>query len=111
MSFYESFRSEKKNLLCPSELLVENSDDYLRNYMFGLFKKKKKEKQAPQLLDINGEPLNEGDKVEVLRYDLGECILTLEGLHYYYESATGEKISYAKMIDASTEQQKVRRIS
>ncbi|MDW3210892.1 MAG: hypothetical protein R8N23_13535 [Reichenbachiella sp.] len=111
MSFFESFRSEKKNLLCPSELLVENSDDYLRNYMFGLFKKKKKEKKAPQLLDINGEPLNEGDRVEVLRYELGECTLTLEGVHYYYESASGEKVSYAKMIDASTEQQKVRRIS
>ncbi|SMD38965.1 hypothetical protein SAMN04488029_3968 [Reichenbachiella faecimaris] len=78
--------------------------------MFGLFKKKKKEKQAPQLLDINGELLTEGDKVEALRYDLGECRLTLEGLHYYYESASGKKVSYAKMIDASTEQQKVRKV-
>ncbi len=78
--------------------------------MFGLFKKKKKEKQAPQLLDINGELLIEGDKVEVLRYELGECTLTLDGVHYYYESVSGEKISYAKMIDASTEQQKVRKL-
>ncbi|MEP2025392.1 MAG: hypothetical protein ABJH98_09780 [Reichenbachiella sp.] len=78
--------------------------------MFGLFKKKKKEKQAPQLLDINGELLEEGDKVEVLRYELGACTLILDGLHYYYESTSGEKVSYAKMIDASTEQQKVRKI-
>ena len=78
--------------------------------MFGLFKKKQKEKQAPQLLDINGELLVEGDRVEVLRYDLGECTLTLDGLHYYYETASGEKISYAKMIDASTEQQKVKKL-
>lgn len=79
--------------------------------MFGLFKKKKKEKQAPQLVDINGELLEVGDQVEVLRYELGKCKLTLDGLHYYYESvATGEKISYAKMIDASTEQQKVMKI-
>ena len=78
--------------------------------MFGLFKKKQKEKQAPQLLDINGELLVEGDRVEVLRYDLGECTLTLDGLHYYYETASGEKKSYAKMIDASTEQQKVKKL-
>lgn len=78
--------------------------------MFGLFKKKKKEKQAPQLLDIDGVPLMEGDKVEMLRYDLGVCTLTLEGVHYFYESASGDKISYAKMIDASTEQQKVRKV-
>lgn len=79
--------------------------------MFGLFKKKKKEKQAPQLLDIEGKLLAEGDRVEALRYELGECLLTLEGLHYYYESiGTGQKVSYAKMIDASTEHQKVKKI-
>ncbi|MEO9964766.1 MAG: hypothetical protein ABJF11_03190 [Reichenbachiella sp.] len=80
--------------------------------MFGLFKRKKKEKKAPQLLDIDGQLLVEGDRVEVLRYELGECTLTLDGFHFYYESiATGEKISYAKMIDASTEQQKVKKLS
>ncbi|MEP1782233.1 hypothetical protein [Reichenbachiella sp.] len=79
--------------------------------MFGLFKKKKKEKQAPQLLDIDGELLVEGDKVEALRYELGVCTLTLDGVHYHYESvATGKKVSYAKMIDASTENQKVKKI-
>lgn len=83
----------------------------IKVYMFGLFKKKKKEKVAPTLTDISGEPLMEGDRVEVLRYDLGECTLTLDGQHYYYESvATGQKVSYAKMIDASTEQQKVKKI-
>lgn len=79
--------------------------------MFGIFKKKKKEKQAPQLVDINGQLLEEGDRVEVLRYEFGESVLTLDGLHYYYESiATGRKMSYAKMIDASTEQQKVKKL-
>lgn len=80
--------------------------------MLGWFKKKEKKKSAPQLLDIEGQPLQVGDKVEVLRYEMGECELTLEGLHYYYVSvSTGEKVSYAKMIDASTEQQKVRKIA
>lgn len=80
--------------------------------MLGWFKKKDKKKTAPQLLDIDGIPLEPGDKVEVLRYELGECELTLEGLHYYYVSeSSGEKVSYAKMIDASTEQQKVRKVS
>jgi len=79
--------------------------------MFGLFKKKKKERQAPQLFDINGELLADGDRVEVLRYELGTCILVLDDLHYYYQSiTTGKKVSYAKMIDASTERQKVRKI-
>jgi len=76
--------------------------------MFGLFKKKPKEKQAPKLLDLNSNPINEGDVVTSLRYDLGDCKVVLEELVYFYESIeTGERVSYVRMVDAITENQKV----
>jgi hypothetical protein len=76
--------------------------------MFGLFKKKSKEKQPPKLLDLNGNPIVEGSIVTSLRYDLGECKVVLEDLVYYYESVeTSERISSARMVDAITENQKV----
>jgi len=76
--------------------------------MFGLFKKKPKVKKLPKLLDLNSNPINEGDIVTSLRYDLGECKVVLEGLIYYYESLeSGERVSYARMVDAITENQKV----
>lgn len=77
--------------------------------MFGLFKKKPKEKQPPKLLDLNSNPINEGDIVTSLRYDLGQCKVVLEGLEYFYESLEkqGERVSYVKMVDAITENQKV----
>ncbi len=76
--------------------------------MFGLFKKKPKEKRPPQLLDLNSNPIQEGDKVTSLRYEMGECKVVLEGLEYFYESVTsGERVSYVRMVDAITENQKV----
>lgn len=76
--------------------------------MFGLFKKKPKEKQPPQLQDLNGKPIKEGDRVTSLRYELGTCKVVLEGLEYFYVSeANGERVSYVKMVDAITENQKV----
>jgi len=76
--------------------------------MFGLFKKKSKEKQPPKLLDLNGAPIVEGSLVKSLRYELGECTVELEALEYFYVSnKTGERISYTKMVDAITENQKV----
>lgn len=77
--------------------------------MFGLFKKKPKEKQPPQLLDLNSKPIKEGDIVTSMRYDLGKCRVMLEGLEYFYESIDkpGEKVSYIRMVDAITENQKV----
>ena len=76
--------------------------------MFGLFKKKPKEKQAPKLLDLNSNLINEGDVVTSLRYDLGDCKVVLEELVYFYESIeTGERVSYVRMVDAITENQKV----
>ncbi|GAA0892557.1 hypothetical protein GCM10009122_22360 [Fulvivirga kasyanovii] len=79
--------------------------------MFGLFKKKKQEPGLPVLKDLENTPLAEGDFVEALRYDLGKCKLLVVDNSYVYESeATGEKVSWLKMIDASTENQKVKKI-
>lgn len=76
---------------------------------FNLFKKKKKKKQ---LQDLFGNLLYPGDKVESLRYDLGECILIDGENGFEYESLkNGEKVSYAKMIDAATSYQKVRKLN
>lgn len=82
--------------------------------MFGLFRRKKTEKiqqLAIQMADINNNPLKEGDLVESLRYELGKCkvLKTEEG--YSYESMeTGEQVSFLRMVDASTELQKVKKI-
>ena len=77
--------------------------------MFNLFKKKPKEPALPQLLDLNGEPLAIGDKVISKRYDLGKCTIQLEGREFFYHSTEKKdlKISYLKMIDAITGNQKV----
>lgn len=79
--------------------------------MIKLFKKKPKEKQPPQLLDIDGNPISEGDIVLSHRYELGKCEVTLEGLQYFYISKkSGKKVSYVKMVDAITGQQKVKKV-
>ena len=80
--------------------------------MFNLFKKKRKEEpNLPELVDLNNLPLQEGDEVESLRYDLGRCRLILSDGSYVYESLTsGERVSWLKMIDAATENQKVKKI-
>ncbi len=78
--------------------------------MLKFFKRKPKEKQPPQLLDINGVPILEGDVVISQRYELGTCKVVLEGLQYFYVSeSTGQKVSYVKMIDAITGHQKVKK--
>jgi len=74
----------------------------------GLFRKKKK----PQLKDYDGRPLKAGDKVMSLRYDLGKCVIVEGEQGLEYESLeTGKRILYAWMIDAHTENQKVRKIT
>ncbi|NOQ24665.1 MAG: hypothetical protein GQ564_04815 [Bacteroidales bacterium] len=75
---------------------------------FNLFKKKNRKRQ---LQDLSGAPLLVGDKVECLRYEMGESIL-MEGENgFEYESIkTKQKISFAKMIDATTSFQKVRKL-
>lgn len=82
--------------------------------MFGFFKKNKKEPEKPEptLTDLNQIPLQEGDLVEALRYELGKCkIIKKEDGHYYYESIeTGDQVIWVKMIDAATDLQKVKKI-
>ncbi len=63
-----------------------------------------------RMVDLDGNVLNEGDMVESLRYNLGECKLLKTDNGYEYESVgSGEKVSWAKMVDAATENQKVRK--
>lgn len=75
--------------------------------MLKLFRKKKKVK----LTDYEGNILKVGDRVESLRYEMGECII-IEGENGpEYESVeTKKRVSYAKMIDAHTISQKVKKI-
>jgi len=79
--------------------------------MFGFFKKNKKgaASKPPLLQDIEGEALTEGCKVMALRYELGLCTLTQtpNGWQYVPE-AGGEPVSYARMVDAITQRQKVK---
>jgi hypothetical protein len=78
--------------------------------MFNFFKRNKKEK-LPQLTDFYDYPLKAGDIVEALRYDLGKCRLILIEKTYYYESLdSGEQVSWLKMIDASNDRQKVKKL-
>jgi hypothetical protein len=70
-----------------------------------------KKKKQPKLADFDGNPLKEGDIVESLRYDLGRCKILVSEEGYVYESLdTGKRVSWVKMIDATTENQKVRKI-
>ncbi len=80
--------------------------------MFQLFKKNSSaKKRQPKLADLDGNPLKDGDIVESLRYELGKCRIILAEEGYIYESLdTGKRVSWAKMIDATTENQKVRKI-
>jgi hypothetical protein len=67
---------------------------------------------APQMVDLYGEPLAEGDAVTSLRYDLGECqLLKVGGVWHYQSSQSGQQVSWAKMIDAATGFQKVVKVS
>jgi hypothetical protein len=71
----------------------------------------KKKKSRLKFFDFDGQPLKEGDMVMSLRYDLGECRIIMTENGFAYESVkTGEKVSYAKMIDAGTGYQKVRKL-
>ena len=75
---------------------------------FKLFKQKTKKKQ---LQDLNGNLLAIGDKVECLRYEMGESMLQEGENGFEYVSInTGKIVSYAKMIDAATSFQKVKKM-
>ena len=80
--------------------------------MFEFFKRKKKSNKIPKLLDLDNQPIADGDQVISLRYDMGKCIVrqTEKGLEY--ESLqTGQVVSWVRMIDASTDNQKVKKIT
>lgn len=80
--------------------------------MFGWFKRKKEKIVQPQIVDINNTPLNVGDLVFSMRYNLGKCRLVEEDKNYYYESIeNGKRVSWLKMVDAVTAFQKVEKIS
>ena len=77
----------------------------------GLFNRKPAKSSELNFTDLDGIPIKEGDKVLSLRYELGECIIikTSEGL--VYESIeTKKQVSWAKMVDAATKNQKVRKL-
>ena len=80
--------------------------------MFGLFKKGGKKKKAVRVLaDLDGNALNVSDHVLSLRYELGECLILETESGLVYESLkSGKQVSWAKMIDASTDRQKVKKI-
>jgi hypothetical protein len=79
--------------------------------MSGLFSKKSGRSKL-RFVDLEGQPLSEGDTVLSLRYELGECrILNTEQGMVYESLASGKQISYVKMIDAATGYQKVRKLS
>ncbi len=76
----------------------------------GLFKRKKG-KSKIQFTDLEGQALKAGDHVMSHRYDMGECRIVETDTGLAYESlATGQQVSYAKMIDAATGNQKVKRL-
>ena len=84
---------------------------FIYHTMFNLFRKKKKE-SAIRIEDMDGNALKSGDHVLSLRYDLGECtVVPAENGIEYYSVLTGTKIHYAKMIDATTGRQKVKKLS
>ncbi len=80
--------------------------------MFNWFRKNGRngqhKKDSLPFVDINGEPLQEGDWVETYRYDLGTCKVLKGESGWEYESLRdGTIVSYARMIDAATKHQKV----
>ena len=80
--------------------------------MFGLFKRNKSKKIAmPELVDLNNNSIQEGDLVTALRYELGICkVIILDGKYIYESEGDGKQVSWVKMIDASTDRQKVEKI-
>ena len=79
--------------------------------MFGLFNKKKENKPSVQFVDLDGNELHEGDYVMSHRYELGKSIIGKDESGFYYESVeTKKRVSWALMIDAATERQKVNKL-
>lgn len=76
-----------------------------------LFKRKPGSKSDLNFADLDGIPLKEGDRVLSLRYDLGECVIINTDEGFAYESLKTKKVvSWGKMIDAASKNQKVRKL-
>ncbi len=98
-------------MVALDEYLTPHSYIIILNSMFKLFRKKPKEKSPPELFDIDGNTIFEGDMVIAQRYELGKCKVLLEERQFFYVSLnSGQKITYIKMIDAITGHQKVQKI-
>ncbi len=68
-------------------------------------------KSGIMLVDLDLKPLNDGNRVVSLRYDLGESIVRISSEGIFYVSVEiGEQVSYTWMVDASTKSQKVKKI-
>jgi hypothetical protein len=79
--------------------------------VFNLFSKKHKKKESPQMVDLNGNALKQGDIVISHRYDLDKCVVGKDGQGFYYESIESKKKVYSiLMVDAANERQKVSKV-
>lgn len=83
--------------------------------MLNWLKKRKrkdaKKKDSLPFVDIDGSPLQEGDIVMAQRYELGESKILKAEQGWEYESLeSGKIVSYARMIDAATKHQKVKKL-
>jgi len=79
------------------------------------FNKKKKattDPQTPKWVDLDGNPLNEGEEVMVLRYEMGRSLIIKDENGLAYQSLeTGKVVSCWYMVDATTKHQKVRKLN
>ena len=63
------------------------------------------------MLDLDGKLLEDGDFVDCLRYDMGKCQLIKTEEGFIYESLEdGKRVSWVRMVDASSKNQKVRKL-
>ena len=75
------------------------------------FFKGKKSEPGLSFVDVDGLPMKVGDIVMSGRYNLGECKVIKEEKGFAYQSLeTGKTVSWTKMIDASTKNQKVKKL-
>ena len=69
-------------------------------------------KREPKWVDLDGQVLQEGDEVEVLRYEMGRSVVVKDEDGLAYQSIeSGKIISCWYMVDAATTHQKVRKLS
>jgi hypothetical protein len=81
--------------------------------MLNFFRKKGKSDKSSNLrmADLDQNPLQPGDMVDALRYDLGKSMVIETDKGLAYESVeTGKVVTWHLMVDAATELQKVKKI-